>query len=126
MNRHEARKTAFQIIFQIDMNDTDPIQAMENFLETREVEPFIQSLVKGVNTNKHSIDDIIKSHLENWSLERIASVEKSILRLAVYEMKYMEDIPVNVSINEAVELGHIFGDDHSGKFINGVLSKMSL
>jgi len=125
MNRHEARKTAFQILFQMDMNDTDPLQAMVDYLETSEIDVFIQTLVKGVNANKKAIDDTIKNQLENWTFNRIASVEKTILRLAVYELKYMEEIPENVSINEAVELGHIFGDDGSGKFVNGVLSKLT-
>lgn len=125
MNRHEARKTAFQILFQMDINDTDPVQAMEYYLETSDVDAFIQTLIKGVNTNKEEIDNTIKGHLENWTIDRIASVEKTILRLAVYELKYMDDIPENVSINEAVELSHIFGDDGSGKFVNGVLSKLT-
>lgn len=126
MNRQEARKTAFQILFQMDINDTEPEQAMEAYLNTSEIDSFIQMLVNGVNTHKSTLDETIKRHLENWRFERIAMVEKTLLRLAVYEIKYAEDIPVNVSINEAVELGHIFGDEHSGPFINGVLSKVSL
>ncbi|HLR01795.1 MAG TPA: transcription antitermination factor NusB [Virgibacillus sp.] len=124
MNRHEARKLAFQILFQIDINDIEPAQAMEAYLETNDIDPFIQTLVTGVGANKYQIDETIKSHLENWSYDRIASVEKTILRLSVYEMQYLDDIPVNVSINEAVELAHIFADGQSGKFVNGVLSKL--
>lgn len=124
MNRHEARKLAFQILFQIDINDIEPAQAMEAYLETNDIDPFIQTLVTGVGANKYQIDETIKSHLENWSYDRIASVEKTILRLSVYEMQYLDDFPVNVSINEAVELAHIFADGQSGKFVNGVLSKL--
>lgn len=125
MNRHDARKAAFQVLFQMDINDTDPARAMENYFETSNIDLFIQTLIKGVYANKEQIDDTIKSHLENWTLDRIASVEKTILRLAVYELKYIEDVPINVSINEAVELGHIFGDEKSGRFVNGVLSKIN-
>ncbi|WP_164218079.1 transcription antitermination factor NusB [Virgibacillus sp. YIM 98842] len=124
MNRHTARKKAFQILFQLDINDNDPDQAIHDFLEDGVSDPYLTMIVKGVADNKTKLDKVIADHLENWSIQRIASVEKNILRIAVYEILYSDDIPVNVSINEAVELGHIFGDEKSGKFINGVLSKI--
>ncbi|PAV29106.1 N utilization substance protein B [Virgibacillus profundi] len=124
MNRHKAREKAFQILFQLDINDNDPKVAIQEFLEIEEADQFLTDLVEGVTTNKNNIDQIIGDHLENWSLERIASVEKTILRIAAFEMTYLEDIPAGVSINEAVELGNTYGDDKSGKFINGVLSKI--
>ena len=73
---------------------------------------------------KSSLDEIISTHLENWSLDRLAAVERTILRLATFEINHLEDIPLNVSINEAVELGNRFGDEKSGRFINGVLSNI--
>lgn len=124
MNRHTAREKAFKILFQLDINDNDPVEAMEAFLETTESDAFLTTLVQGIAANKSEIDNIIAANLEKWTLERIASVEKTILRIAVYEMKYLDDIPVNVSINEAVELAHHYGDEKSGKFVNGVLSKI--
>ena len=80
--------------------------------------------MEGVITQKSVIDSIMSENLQNWTLNRVASVERTILRIATYELRYMEDIPNNVSINEAVELGNTYGDDKSGKFINGVLSKI--
>lgn len=124
MNRHTAREKAFQILFQLDMNDFEPKQAMNDFLEAEEHDMFLTLLVEGVTTNKLEVDRIISENLANWSLQRLASVEKTILRVATYEIHYMEDIPTNVSINEAIELGNRYGDEKSGKFINGVLSKI--
>lgn len=125
MNRHTARKKAFQILFQLDINDNAPDQAMDHFLEEKTPDPFLTRIVKGVAEQKSELDEKIAAHLENWSIERIASAEKTILRIAIYEILYEDDIPFSVSVNEAIELGHMFGDDKSGKFINGVLSKVN-
>ncbi|ASN05288.1 transcription antitermination factor NusB [Virgibacillus necropolis] len=124
MKRHAAREKAFQILFQIDLNELDPTQALAEHNETGDTDSFLERLVKGVVEQKDTIDDSISNHLENWTIKRIASVEKTILRIATYEITYLEDIPTNVSINEAVELANKYGDDKSGKFVNGVLSKI--
>lgn len=124
MNRHTAREKAFQILFQLDLNDFEPKQAIANFLEVEEHDMFLTRLVEGVTSNKTDIDRVISENLANWSLQRLASVEKTILRVATYEIHYMEDVPTSVSINEAIELGNTYGDEKSGKFINGVLSKI--
>ncbi|BBP90635.1 hypothetical protein BsIDN1_42530 [Bacillus safensis] len=73
---------------------------------------------------KDKLDDMISQHLVNWKLDRIANVDRAILRLSVYEMVYQEDIPVSVSMNEAIELAKLFGDDKAPKFVNGVLSNI--
>ncbi|MFD2762328.1 transcription antitermination factor NusB [Lentibacillus juripiscarius] len=125
MNRHAAREKAFQILFQLDMNDKEPEQAMKDHLESLEVDPFIKTLVEGVAANKQTMDSVITASLENWTIERIASVERTVLRIAVYEIRWQEDVPVNVSINEAVELANLYGDEKSGKFVNGVLAKVT-
>ncbi|HLR80708.1 MAG TPA: transcription antitermination factor NusB [Bacillota bacterium] len=124
MKRHAAREKAFQILFQIDMNQIDPHQAIEDFLQSDQKDAYLYSVVEGVVHHKEQIDAIISENMVNWSINRIASVEKTILRVATYEMKFLEDIPTNVSINEAVELAHAYGDEKSGKFVNGVLSKI--
>ncbi|WP_010650818.1 transcription antitermination factor NusB [Oceanobacillus massiliensis] len=124
MKRHTAREKAFQILFQLDINDNEPQQAIEAFLETEESDDFLKKLVEGVTEQKVKIDAIISENLENWTINRIASVERTILRIATFEITFMDDIPNNVSINEAVELGNTYGDDKSGKFVNGVLSKI--
>lgn len=118
MNRSQAREEAFKLLFQKEMNE-------DNDVQLDQLNDFTKQIVQGVIDEIEEIDQIISSHLENWTFNRIASVEKAILRIATYEMTYMEDIPVGVSINEAVELAHMYGDDKSGKFVNGVLSKIN-
>src|SRR5699024_7699582 len=124
MKRHEAREKAFQTLFQIDINDIEPVIAINNILEYEKNDAFLTYLVEGVINNKQSIDKTISEHLENWSLPRLASVERTVLRIATFEIIYSEDIPENVSINEAVELANKYGEEKSGKFVNGVLSKI--
>ncbi|HLR71479.1 MAG TPA: transcription antitermination factor NusB [Pseudogracilibacillus sp.] len=117
MDRRTAREEAFKILFQQDIN--------QNSQEiNKQLNDYIRSVVLGVIDKKNEIDQLISEHIHNWSYDRIALVEKTILRIAAYEITYMEDIPVGVSINEAVELAHTYGDEKSGQFVNGVLSNI--
>lgn len=124
MKRHTAREKAFQILFQMDLNDLDPNEVLKEQNDTEEIDSFLEGLVQGVAAHREIIDALISKHLENWTIQRIASVEKTILRIATYEITYLEDIPTSVSINEAVDLANKYGDEKSGKFVNGVLSKI--
>lgn len=124
MNRRTAREKAMQILFQLDMNDQNLTESIENFIRDKPYNPYLIKLIDGVSTHVSDIDQTITEHLENWSLDRIASVEKTILRIATYEINYLNDIPNNVSINEAVELAKKYGEEKSGQFVNGVLSKI--
>src|SRR5690625_3172373 len=110
MDRHTAREEAFKILFQQDINQDDE-------LSYEKMNAYTKIVVNGVINKKEEIDRLITKHLHNWSYERIALVEKTILRIAVFEMTHLDDIPVSVSINEAVELSHSYGDDKSGKFV---------
>lgn len=116
MDRRAAREEAFKTLFQLDMNK-------ESIVDDARNNQFITQLIQGVVQEQTQLDEMIRGQLENWSLERIATTERTILRIALYEMKYIDDIPEAVSINEAVELAHQYGDENSGKFINGVLAK---
>ncbi len=91
-------------------------------------ESFFANLVQGVSRNIVSIDELISVHCRNWKLSRMSFVDRNILRLAVYELIHCPDIPMPVSINEAVDLGKIYGTRESGRFINGILDgiRMSL
>ncbi|MGM8213466.1 transcription antitermination factor NusB [Virgibacillus sp. W0430] len=123
MSRTKAREKAFQTLFQLDLNDciaTTDSDLISDLYENA----YTKLLVEGVRQNKQSIDTIISTNLENWTLDRLASVEKTVLRIAIYEIKYAEDVPFRVSINEAVQLANVYGDEKSGKFVNGVLSKI--
>jgi len=116
MKRHEAREEAFKILFALDINEIE--------INIDNDDPYLENVTRGVIENLENIDLLISTNLENWSLERLPYAERTILRIATYELKYLEDIPTNVSINEAIELAHKYGDDKSGQFINGVLSKI--
>ncbi|MBM6617340.1 transcription antitermination factor NusB [Bacillus suaedaesalsae] len=124
MKRRTAREKALQALFQLDLNEQEPTVAIEHVLEGKGSDEFLEKLVLGATEHQQEIDELLKGSLENWSLDRIGNVDRAILRLAVYEMKFEESIPENVSINEAIELAKIFGDDDSSKFINSVLSKV--
>lgn len=124
MKRHTAREKALQALFQIDVGRIEPEEAMQNVVDGGEIDPFFRQLVLGVVEHQAEIDELLRNNLEKWTLERVANVDRSILRMATYEMKYVDDVPVNVSFDEAIELAKKFGDDKSSKFINAVLSKV--
>ncbi|PFD90322.1 transcription antitermination factor NusB [Bacillus anthracis] len=126
MKRRTARERAMQALYQMDITgELEPKVAVENTLdEGEETNEFLESLVVGFVENKEVIDEAIRQNLKKWKLERISIVDRSILRVAVYEMKYMEEIPYNVTINEAIEIAKTFGDEESRRFINGVLSNI--
>ncbi|WP_416433644.1 transcription antitermination factor NusB [Priestia megaterium] len=124
MKRHTARQKALQALFQHDLGQTEPMEAIGNVVQNEKSDQFLESLVLGVVEHKQEIDELLRNHLEKWTLDRVATVDRVILRIAVYEMKYEEEIPTSVTLNEAIELAKTFGDDQSSKFINGVLSKV--
>ncbi|MFX3622596.1 MAG: transcription antitermination factor NusB [Ectobacillus sp.] len=126
MKRRTARERAMQALYQMDIaGDLDPKTAIENALEEgEESNDFLEQIVLGCVEHKEEIDTLISDNLENWKIDRVGTVDRNILRVAVFEMKYMEDIPASVSINEALEVAKVFGDDESRRFINGVLSKV--
>ncbi|WP_417899677.1 transcription antitermination factor NusB [Bacillus haimaensis] len=125
MKRSKAREKALQAIFQMDVSDVEPKEAVQNVLEEGEkADDFLNNIVFGTMEHREEIDSTLKQHLEKWSLDRLGTVDRTILRMTVYEMKYETEIPVNVSIDEAIELAKIFGDEKSSSFINAVLSKV--
>ena len=125
MKRRIAREKALQSIFQIDMNETSPKDAIDYVLDGEASDDYLEKLVEGVTEHIEEMDSILTKHLEKWTIDRLATVDRNILRVAVYEMIYCkEDVPVNVAINEALEIAKIYGDESSSKFINSVLSKI--
>jgi N utilization substance protein B len=126
MNRRTAREKGIQALYQMDLSGAESAEAIENVLNGDDSESsYLYDVVEGVERNLEDIDNTIKENLEKWSFGRLAKVDRNILRLAVYEMKYTEDIPSKVAINEAIELAKHFSDERAGKFINGVLSKIN-
>ena len=125
MNRRKAREKAIQVLFQIDVGKHTAEDALENVLEGQETDPFLKQLIDKTLEHLEEIDAIIKKYLIKWPFERLGNIDKAVLRLAISEMKYIDDIPIKVSLNEAIEMAKTFGDDETRRFTNGVLSKIA-
>ncbi|MGI1805173.1 transcription antitermination factor NusB [Exiguobacterium sp. TDN 0502] len=125
MKRHMARELAVQSLFQMELSDLTAQEAIEFAVEGKEYDTFVEQLVNGVEENKTTIDQHIREALVNWSFERLGNIERTILRLAVYELLFETNIPVRVTINEAIELTKAFADEEATKIVNGVLGKVA-
>ncbi|HHT42481.1 MAG TPA: transcription antitermination factor NusB [Firmicutes bacterium] len=125
MSRRLARQVAFQTLFQIDLSQSDVESTLRQRLEDVELEAdnreYVYRLVRGVMQQLPALDAQISAISKGWEVHRLAFVDRSILRLAIFEIVFMDEIPVRVTVNEAVELAKIFGDDESPRFINGLL-----
>jgi N utilization substance protein B len=126
--RRKAREVALQVLYTLDVQKTDLREAIDrfwaNFDAPEEARKFSTFLIEGVWNNKERIDDLISGSSENWSMSRMSRVDKSILRMAVYELMFCEDIPPKVTLNEAIDLGKVYGSENSGAFINGILDAL--
>jgi len=126
--RRLSRELALQVLFQIDLVNANLTESLryvfENNTYSEEVKEFTLNIVKGVMGNLIEIDKTIKKNTDNWSLERINNIDRNILRIAIYEILFRDDIPKSVSINEAVEIAKKYGTESSFSFVNGVLGKI--
>ena len=134
--RRQARELALQFLYQYDSlkessADSEDTEALlSSFWDESDVEiddetkEFSSVLIRGSCSNLSKIDDIITSYSEHWRLNRMSTIDRNILRIAIYELAYLSNIPPPVTINEAVELGKRFGTQESGSFINGILDKI--
>lgn len=128
--RTKARERALQALYQIDVASTDLDEALSRFWRSfepveREVREMAEALVRGVAEHRREIDDAIEAVSTNWRLDRMAKVDRNVLRLAVHELVHRPDVPVKVAINEAIELGKKYGSESSGAFVNGVLDRIA-
>ena len=129
MSRKKARDNAFKCIYELEfIKDKSLDDILSNCYEennnSEEEKQYIQIILNGVKENIEKIDSIILSKLKNWSLDRIAKIDLAILRLAIYEILYVDSIPNKVSANEAVELAKTYGNNDSKSFVNGVIAKV--
>ena len=151
--RREARERAVQFLFQYDINPTENLEAaLSQFwtsqrsaslaedkaaatwgqkvelppptVEESALQLFAEPLIRGTLEHRAALDELIKKHAQNWDLHRMAVVDRNVLRLAIFEMLYRDDIPPVVSINEAVDIAKKFSTQDSGKFVNGLLDKV--
>ena len=126
LNRHQIREIAFQTLFAMNTNhQTDRREFFEVLTDGQDTKypEYLDQLITGVSEHKAEIDELITNNLTSgWSLNRLAKTDLIIMEIAIYEMKYVDDLPPKVSINEAIELAKKFSDDRSRKFVNGLLS----
>lgn len=135
LTRHQLREVAFQAMFsmmyQDDVSMTDAMRytlllADNSLTEEEEViiPLYVDAVVAGVSEKQEELDGMIEKHLRGWKINRIAKADLIILRLAIFEMLYLQDVPNKVSLNEALELAKTYTDEESKRFINGVLSSV--
>jgi len=126
--RTRSRELALQILYQADLREGELKKILPDFWKDNpvpdDVSEFTERLVHGTLTHKKLIDKKIQKYAENWTLERMAVIDRNILRMASFEMLYMDDVPPKVSINEAVDIAKKYGDEQSGSFVNGILDKI--
>lgn len=127
MTRKMAREEAFILIFEKVFNDCTVEEILEIANEVRNLQPddYINRAFKGVYDNVEELDSIIAENAVGWKINRISKTALAVLRLAIFEIKYMDDIPVSVSINEAVELSKKYATGEDASFVNGILSSVA-
>jgi len=128
--RTKSRERAVQALYQLDVAAADLDEALGRFWRSfepveREVREMAEELVRGVAAHRREIDDAIEGASVNWRLDRMAKVDRNVLRLATHELLHRPDVPVKVVINEAIELGKKYGSESSGAFVNGVLDRIA-
>ena len=129
-SRTKARECALQALYQLDTSAGDAREAVRGVLAHFEAadadtERFADELVRGVQSERAAIDELIQKSSTHWKLDRMARVDRNILRLGVYEILRRADVPVRVTLNEAIELGKKYGSEESSSFVNGVLDRVA-
>ncbi|MDR0676707.1 MAG: transcription antitermination factor NusB [Elusimicrobiota bacterium] len=130
--RHEARIIAMHILYSIDVCKLDKNEAFESYFKISEIQnidnirEFLNEVVDGTINNLKLIDSEILKVMKNWDLDRLADIDRTILRLATFELFFMDNVPINVVINEAIDLSKEYSTDNSGKFINGILDSLKM
>ena len=131
MTRREIRELIFKMVFRVEFHNEDEIpEQLRLFMDTLDSasdkdRDYIERKVQDILTHIEEIDAIIDSSAQNWKTSRMAKVELTLIRLAVYEIRFEEDMPTGVAINEAVELAKAYGEDNSASFVNGVLARIA-
>ena len=127
--RRKARELTLQLLYQLDVQgEGDPRPHLDDFWRRHPVDPeareFAETLVRGTKTHEAEIDELIVRNAENWELERMAVVDRNILRQAIFELRWGAGIPPKVAINEALEVAKKFSTQESSRFINGILDRI--
>jgi transcription antitermination protein NusB len=129
MGRRASRDIAMKLLYQLEIQKEDKDEQIRDVLDEYSLldndRKYVTDVVEGVGSNLPYIDKIIDQYAKGWKINRISKVDLSILRLSIYEISFMDDIPFNVSVNEAVELAKKYSGEDSGSFINGILGKVT-
>jgi N utilization substance protein B len=127
ISRSRCRELALQVLYQAEYlghRQGEVIRFYRHFRERDQVPAYLTKLVEGVAAHQEELDALIRQHSEHWRLERMAAVDRNLLRLALYELLHQSEVPAKVVINEAVELAKRYGSEESGSFINGILDRI--
>ena len=121
--RSKARKRALDVLFAADLRGESPVEALEAAIADGEgpTNDYTETLVRGVVAEQHRIDALLTEHAQGWALDRMPGVDRNVLRLGVYELLYVDDVPDAVAVSEAVALARDLSTDESPSFVNGVL-----
>ena len=129
--RRQARERALQALYQMDSVGVGPDEALASIMDNADEQDdaavlhYAEVLVRGVTEHREEIDRIIQEHSANWRMDRMARVDRNVLRIATFELMHRQDVPHKVAINEAIEVAKRFGTEESGAFINGLLDKVA-
>lgn len=130
MNRSAIRELTFRLIYSMEIQkETNIEEQVDLYIESNNIDDenakeFIKDVIFGINSNVEEITELIEKHLKSdWKIDRISKIDLSLLKLAIYEIKYKE-IPYKVAINEAIELAKKYGEDNSKNFVNGILASV--
>ena len=127
MGRRASREIVMKLLYQLELQKEDRQEQIDLVLEQERLssndEKYIRDMIDGVYSNLDDIDSLIERGLKGWTLDRISKVELSVLRIALYEMKYRDDIPIKVSFNEAIELTKKYSGQDKASFVNGLLGR---
>ncbi len=124
--RSKARKRALDLLYESDLRQTDPVATVGERVARADppVPAYAVELVEGVSGNRARIDEIISAYAEGWTLDRMPTIDRNVLRIGVYELLWREDIPDVVAIDEAIELAKSLSTEDSPRFVNGVLARI--
>ncbi|SHH52792.1 transcription antitermination factor NusB [Thermosipho atlanticus] len=127
--RHRMREYIFRTLFQWDFQSDENLEKIAKeeltHLRDKKVQRQAFEYIQGMKDKIKIIDDIIQKYLENWEIDRLSAVDRNLLRLGTYELIYISDVPIEVTIDEMIELGKTYGTENSGRFVNGVLDKIA-
>jgi transcription antitermination protein NusB len=127
--RSRGREVALQVLYQVEQNASVPLPEVRRFIQRRllgdrKLCDFTEGLITGVKQNQVQIDALISEAADNWRLDRMAAIDRNILRLGAYEMMFCDEIPARVAINEALELAKRYSTAQSSRFVNGILDRV--